>query len=62
MHDRVDSVERAADRFAVTDVADLQLDVCVEIVGPLPVRMNLSVEVVEGAHLVAVRKQPVGEM
>ena len=62
MDDGVDPVECAAERVAVADVADDELDVLVEIVGALAGRVDLRVEAVERANLVAAREQPVREV
>ena len=62
VHDGVDTVECAPDRFMVADISDLQLDLAVEVIGPLAGRMNLGVEVVERSNLVALGQKPVGEM
>jgi len=44
MDDGVDALQRAPDRLVIPDVTDLELDLAAEIVGSLPVRMNLPVE------------------
>ena len=44
------------------NVADLELDVAGEVLGTLAVRVDLLVEIVESAHVVALGKQPVGEV
>jgi hypothetical protein len=62
VHDRVNALERPAHRVAVTDVTGLKLDVAGEVTGTLSVRVDLPVEVVESTHLVALSKQPVGEV
>jgi hypothetical protein len=60
--DRVGTVERAADRVPVANVADVELDVRSEVVGALAVDMHLAVEVVQGADVVPVGEQSVGEV
>ncbi len=62
MDDRVDAVEGTPDGIVVADVAGHQLDLGVEVVGPLPLRMHLGVEVVERADGVALGQQPICEM
>jgi hypothetical protein len=62
MDDCVDAVERSTNRVTVTHVSDLELDVEVEVVRPLPIRVDLAVERVERPHVVTVREQPVGEV
>ena len=60
--DGVDALERAPDGLVVADVADLELDRRVEVVRPLPVRVDLRIEVVERPNLVPLREQPVGQV
>ena len=62
MHDRVDAVERAANRIGVAHVADDELDVGGEILGPRHVAVHLRDQRVERAHAIAAREQRVGEM
>ena len=52
MHDGLDAIERAANCLVVTDVADLQFDIPVQVAGTLSRWMNLWVEVVECPNLV----------
>ena len=52
MNDGVDVLECPANGFAVADITNLELDLRVEIVGPLPGRVNLRIEVVERPNLV----------
>jgi hypothetical protein len=58
----VDALERAPDGFVVTDVSNLELDGRVEVVRPLPVPVDLPVEVVERPHVVSLREQPVRQV
>ena len=62
MDDGVDAVEGFAHGVAVADVAGNELDLGVEVVGPLPLRMHLRVEVVERAQGVSLGQQPIGQM
>jgi hypothetical protein len=62
MDDGVDAVERPPKRLAVSDVADLELDVGREIVGARRVRVDLRRQIVERANAMAAREQLVGEV
>ena len=62
MHDVVDALERGRHGLVVADVADAQVDLGVEVGGPLARRVHLGVEVVERPHLVAARQQGVGQV
>src|SRR5262249_2809626 len=62
VNDRVDAIEGTPHGVAVAHVAGLQLDSLVEIVRPLARRVNLRIEVVQRAHVVAVGKEPVCEV
>ena len=63
MEDRVDSAQRLVDRGAIADVADDELDVLGEVLGPSPsIAVHLRLERVEHADAVAAREQLVGEV
>ena len=60
--DRIDTVHGAGDGVAVADIADLQLDLGVEIGRALAAGMHLRVEVVQRADGVALGQQRIAEM
>jgi hypothetical protein len=60
--DRVDAVERAAEDFGVAYVADDELDLVVQVLGPLRVAVYLLHEAVEGAYRVAGGEELVGQV
>ena len=62
MDDGVDPLERAANDVRVADVARDQLDVPVQIAGPLAVAVHLGDQAVQGAHRVARAEKLVGEV
>ncbi len=62
MDDGVDPVDRAADDVGVAHVAGNQLDVSVQIVGPLGAVVHLLDEAVEHAHAVSGSDELVGEV
>ena len=57
MDHAVDTLQRARDDVLVADVADDQLGVVGQVLGPLAVAVNLLDQAVEDADLVAARKQ-----
>ena len=59
---RVDALERAADDLGVADVARNELDLGVEVVGPLRVAVHLLDQHVESAHGIPRSQQLVGEV
>ena len=59
---RLDTVQREPHGVAVAHVARLELDLGVEVVGPIASGVDLWIQVVEGAHLVPVGEAPVGEV
>jgi hypothetical protein len=58
--DGVDPVDRLGDGGRIADVAFDQLDLVVEVGGPLALRMDLRVEPIECTHLVAFLQQTPG--
>ena len=63
MEDRVDAAQRSANRRWITDVADDELDLAVEVVGTAAgVAVHLGREVVEHPDPVAVGEELVCEM
>src|SRR5204863_10035799 len=62
VHHGVDTVQGPVHRVAVAHVARLEIDVGIEITGPIAARVDLRIEVVEGAHLMAVHEEPVGQV
>ena len=62
MHDRIDAVEGTPHRLVVADVSDLQLDLRVQIAGPLAPGVHLGLEAVERTHLVPLGEEAIGEV